>query len=193
MNYTLNYKEQTDETLVFLTLMRDEAAFEELVIRHRKAALLVAKTATRNLHTAEDAVQDAFLCAWQRLDTLKDTSKFGHWVCRIAKYRAINLAKRYRDYIPFDEVENYLAEQTEDITGYYNDRLETELLRDCVEKLSEKIGTVIRMFYFEGLSISDIASKMSLAEGTVKSPCPQVGTRSERNWVIWIKTTRTKP
>lgn len=169
MNYTVNYKDQTDETLVSLTLMRDESAFEELVIRHRKAALLMAKTVTRNIHTAEDAVQDAFLCAWQRLDTLKDAAKFGHWVCRIAKYRAINLAKRYRDYIPFDEVETYLADQTEDVTGYYNDRLETELLRDCVEKLSEKIRTVIHLFYFEGLSVNDIATKMSLAEGTVKS------------------------
>ncbi len=168
-NHAISYREQTDETLVALTLMRHEAAFEELVIRHRKAALLIAGTVTRNLHTAEDAVQDAFLCAWQRLDTLKDASKFGHWVCRIAKYRAINLAKRYKDYIPFDEVENYLAEQSEDIMGYYDDKLETELLRDCVEKLSEKIGTVIRLHYFEGLSVSDIATKMNLAEGTVKS------------------------
>ena len=169
MKPTVKYREQTDETLVALTLMRDEAAFEELVIRHRKAALLMAKTVTRNIHTAEDAVQDAFLCAWQRLDTLKDTAKFGHWVCRIAKYRAINLAKRYKDYIPFDEVETYLADQAEDITGYYDDKLETELLRGCVEKLSEKIGTVIRLHYFEGLSVSDIAKRMSLAEGTVKS------------------------
>lgn len=169
MNSAVNYKEQSDETLVALTLMRDEAAFEELVIRHRRAALLMAKTVTRNIHTAEDAVQDAFLCAWQRLDTLQDADKFGHWVCRIAKYRAINLAKRYRDYIPFDEVETYLADQSEDITDYYNERFETELLRDCVEKLSDKIGTVISLHYFEGLSVSDIAKRMSLAEGTVKS------------------------
>ena len=169
MNSTVHYKEQSDETLVALTLMRDESAFEELVIRHRKAALLIAHTVTRNTYTAEDAVQDAFLCAWQRLDTLKDASKFGPWVCRIAKYRAINLAKRYKDYIPFDEVENYVEDAAEDILGYYNDRLESELLRACVEKLSEKIRTVIRLHYFEGLSVSDIAKRMSLAEGTVKS------------------------
>ena len=169
MNSTVHYKEQSDETLVALTLMRDEAAFEELVIRHRKAALLIANTVTRNTYTAEDAVQDAFLCAWQRLDTLKDAAKFGAWVCRIAKYRAINLAKRYKDYIPFDEVENYVEDAAEDITGYYNDRLESELLLASVEKLSEKIRTVIRLHYFEGLSVSDIAKRMSLAEGTVKS------------------------
>lgn len=80
MKPTVKYREQTDETLVALTLMRDEAAFEELVIRHRKAALLVAHTVTRNTYTAEDAVQDAFLCAWQRLDTLKEPAKFGGWV-----------------------------------------------------------------------------------------------------------------
>ena len=169
MKPSVKYREQTDETLVAMTLMRDEAAFEELVIRHRKAALLVAHTVTRNTYTAEDAVQDAFLCAWQRLDTLKDPAKFGAWVCRIAKYRAVNLAKRYRDYIPFDEVENFLDDTAEDITGYYNDQAERELLLHCVEKLSEKISAVIRLHYFEGLSVSDIAKRMSLAEGTVKS------------------------
>ena len=169
MKPSVKYREQTDETLVAMTLMRDEAAFEELVIRHRKAALLVAHTVTRNTYTAEDAVQDAFLCAWQRLDTLKDPAKFGAWVCRIAKYRAVNLAKRYRDYIPFDEVENFVDDTAEDITGYYNDQAERELLLHCVEKLSEKIGAVIRLHYFEGLSVSDIAKRMSLAEGTVKS------------------------
>lgn len=169
MRSPLNYREQTDEMLVRLTLVRDEAAFEELVKRHERAALLIAQSVTKNLYTAEDAVQDAFLTAWQRLDTLKDPAKFGPWVCRIAKYRAINLAKRYRDYIPFDEVENYVSDVTEDISGYYDDRLETEILRACVEKLSEKIGTVIRLHYFEGLSISDIAKRTRLAEGTVKS------------------------
>ena len=169
MNSIVNYKKHSDETLVALTLMRDEAAFEELVIRHRRAALLIANTVTRNTYTAEDAVQDAFLCAWQRLDTLKDASKFGPWVCRIAKYRAINLAKRYKDYIPFDEVENYVDDAAEDLTGYYNDRLESELLRACVEKLSEKLKVVVHLHYFEGLSVSDIAKRMSLAEGTVKS------------------------
>ncbi|MBQ7910080.1 MAG: RNA polymerase sigma factor [Clostridia bacterium] len=169
MKPTVKYREQTDETLVALTLMRDEAAFEELVIRHRKAALLVAHTVTRNTYTAEDAVQDAFLCAWQRLDTLKDPAKFGGWVCRIAKYRAVNLAKRYRDYVPFDEAENFVGGTAEDITGYYNDQAEKELLLHCVDKLSEKIGTVIRLHYFEGLSVSDIAKRMRLAEGTVKS------------------------
>ena len=120
MRSPLNYREQTDEMLVRLTLVRDEAAFEELVKRHQRAALLIAQSVTKNLYTAEDAVQDAFLTAWQRLDTLKDPAKFGPWVCRIAKYRAINLAKRYRDYIPFDEVENYVSDVTEDISGYYD-------------------------------------------------------------------------
>ena len=138
MRSPLNYREQTDEMLVLLTLARDESSFEELVIRHRKAALLIAQQVTRNLFTAEDAVQDAFLTAWQRLDTLRDPSKFGPWVCRIARYRAINLAQRYRDYVPFEEVENHLEDPAENIAGYYDDRCEIELLHACVEKLYPK-------------------------------------------------------
>lgn len=165
----MNVKDQSDETLVSLTLLGNEYAFEELVKRHQKAAMSVAMGVTKNKYTAEDAVQDAFVSAWEKLDTLRDPSRFGAWVCRIAKYRAINLAVRYRDYISFDIVENFEAERDEDICGYYNDEREKEKLRECVEGLSEKIRTVIRLYYFECLSVAEIAQRMSLSSGTVKS------------------------
>ena len=42
------------------------------------------------------------------------------------------------------------------------------LAASCVEKLSEKIGAVIRLHYFEGLSVAEIADRMRISEGTVK-------------------------
>ena len=165
----MNFKDQNDATLVDLTLLGNESAFETLVLRWQKPAMLCATAVTSNHYTAEDAVQDAFVTAWQRLDTLRDKDKFGAWVCRIARYRAINLAMRYRDYIPFELVENTENEAYEDFFGYFNDEGECEKLRIHVENLSDKVKTVIKMFYFQGLSIESISKATNLSVGTVKS------------------------
>ncbi|MBQ8408679.1 MAG: RNA polymerase sigma factor [Clostridia bacterium] len=165
----MNYKDQNDATLVDLTLLGNESAFEELVKRWQTVAMRIAVSVTNNHYTAEDAVQDAFVTAWQRLDTLRDKSKFGAWVCRITRYRTINLATRYRDFIPFELIENSDQDLYEDLFGYFNDDRECEKLHMHVENLSEKLKTVIKMFYFEGLSLENISKKTNLSVGTVKS------------------------
>ena len=165
----MNYKDQNDASLVELTLLGNERAFEELVKRWQSAAMKSAVSITSNHYTAEDAVQDAFVTAWQRLDSLRDREKFGAWICRIASYRAINLAIRYREHIPFDLIENTEHEAFDDIIGYYDNELESKELLYHVENLSEKVKSVIKMFYFEGLSVETISKKMDLAVGTVKS------------------------
>lgn len=165
----MNYKDQNDASLVELTLLGNERAFEELVKRWQSAAMKSAVSITSNHYTAEDAVQDAFVTAWQRLDTLRDREKFGAWICRIARYRAINLAIRYREHIPFDLIENTEHEAFDDLIGYYDNELESKELMYHVENLSEKVKSVIKMFYFEGLSVETISKKMDLAVGTVKS------------------------
>ena len=77
-------KEQKDETLVDLTLLGNDAAYEELVIRYGKLVNSVAYRITGNKYSAEDAAQDAFVSAWMKLDTLNEREKFSSWVCRIA-------------------------------------------------------------------------------------------------------------
>ena len=57
------YNDKNDEVLVELTLLGDEKAFEELVIRHEKAVKGTAHKVTGNEFSAEDASQDAFVSA----------------------------------------------------------------------------------------------------------------------------------
>jgi len=85
------YNDKKDDTLVELTLLGNEKAYEELVRRHEKAVLGTAYKVTENRYSAEDASQDAFVSAWVNLDSLRDRKKFGSWVCSIAKNHARNL------------------------------------------------------------------------------------------------------
>ena len=95
-----NYKEHRDGALVELTLLGNEKAYEELVIRHQNAVKGTAFKVTGNEYSAEDASQDAFVSAWMHLDSLRDRERFGSWVCSIAKNCARTLVSHYRSCAP---------------------------------------------------------------------------------------------
>ena len=173
-----NYKEHRDSILVDMTLLGDERAFEELVKRHEKNVKGTAYKTTGNSFSAEDAAQDAFVSAWLNLDTLSDRDKFGSWVCSIAKNHARNLVRKYQNAAA--DISLTLLEEV-DLTGSDESGLlellssasigEAERdsrLHEALDTLSEKIRETINLHYFEGLSIAEIALRLSLPAGTVK-------------------------
>ena len=86
---------ETDDELVRRSRRGDREAFSQLVDRYEKSALGVAHAILRSWHDAADAVQDAFVRAYQKLNRLWQPSKFGAWFLRIVRRQALwNLRKR---------------------------------------------------------------------------------------------------
>ena len=163
-------RNESDETLVLLTLAGEQTAYEILVTRYQKAVVASAAGITKNHFMAEDAAQDAFVTAWMKLNTLQEPKKYGAWVCRIAKNCAINMLNRYRSYVPMDTVENLdLSDH-----GAYNPAElyvlseERDEVNQTIELLPEKVQQIICLHYFEGLAVSEIADRMRISESTVK-------------------------
>ncbi|MEK8127722.1 sigma-70 family RNA polymerase sigma factor [Paenibacillus filicis] len=69
-------------------------AFGELVRKHRAAALGVANRMVRDVHMAEDVVQDALIRAFIHLGTLMDAGKFAPWLHRIVRNQALLKLRR---------------------------------------------------------------------------------------------------
>ncbi len=172
------YNNEKDDRLVEMTLLGNEKAFEELVVRYEKKVIGTAYKVTGNRYSAEDASQDAFVSAWIRLDRLKNGEKFGSWVCSIAKNCARDIVLHYSNTAA--DISLDLLENTS-LIG----RCESELLMDldlsafaeserderlyaAVASLSEKIKEAINLHYFEGLTVREISQKLSVPEGTVK-------------------------
>ncbi len=165
-----------DEVLVEMTLLGNSGAYEELVIRHEKAVKGTAYKVTGNEYSAEDASQDAFVSAWMHLDSLRDRSRFGPWVCSIAKNCARNVYSHYKSAIP--DISLHLLEYSELSTeeddelsllfSRYAEKEQSEKLHAAIDELSEKIRRVIMLHYFEGYSVAEIAETLSLPAGTVK-------------------------
>ena len=161
---------QSDQNLVMLTLAGDQTAYEVLVTRYQKAVIAAAASVTKNHFMAEDAAQDAFVTAWIKLNMLQDPQKFGSWVCRIAKNCAINMVNRYRGFVSWDDVDNlaFLDDPAQNPAELYALSEQQDEVDRSIEKLPETVKQIIRLHYFEDLSIAEIADRMRMPEGTVK-------------------------
>lgn len=148
-----------------MTLLGNMNAFEELVRRYERAVKDAAYRVTGNRFSAEDAAQDALVCAWMQLSTLREKEKFGGFVCAIARHRAQDYLRRYRASIPplsLDALLFQVGEMTDD-----GERLKSEL-REAVDALKEPVRETVKLRYFEGYSVKEIAARQALPEGTVK-------------------------
>ncbi len=164
------YQNASDETLVMLTLAGEQTAYEILVTRYQKAVIASAISVTKNHFMAEDAAQDAFVTAWMKLNTLQEPKKYASWVCRIAKNCALNMISRYRSFLPFDVVDNLnvFNDGAENPAELYALSEERNEVNKSIEMLPEKVRQIIRLHYFDDLSIAEIADRMRISEGTVK-------------------------
>ena len=164
------HQNETDETLVLLTLAGNQQAYEHLVKRYQKAVVASALSITKSQFMAEDAAQDAFVTAWMKLNVLQEPKKYGAWVCRIAKNCALNMISRYRSFIPLDLVDNMdiFDDVTQNPMELYTLSEEKSEVNKSMEKLPERVREIIYLHYFEELSIAEIADRMRISEGTVK-------------------------
>jgi RNA polymerase sigma-70 factor (ECF subfamily) len=74
----------------------DAAAFEALVRAHLRAAFAVALAVLGNAADAEDVAQDAFVAAFEQLDTCRNPDRFAGWLVQIVRNRALNALQSRR-------------------------------------------------------------------------------------------------
>ncbi len=164
------YQNQSDETLVMLTLAGEQTAYEVLVTRYQKAVISSAMVVVKNHFMAQDVAQDAFVTAWMKLNTLQEPNKYGSWVCRIAKNCALNMISRYRSYLPLETVEhiNVIGVAMENPAEIVAMSQEKNEVNQSVEMLPKKVRQIIELYYFHNFSIAEIADQMRISQGTVK-------------------------
>ncbi|NLV59459.1 MAG: sigma-70 family RNA polymerase sigma factor [Clostridiales bacterium] len=128
----------------------------QAVHAHMRSVARVAYTYVRNIQDAEDIAQDTFLAYLRSGKRFTTAEHEKAWLLRVCINKSRNLLKsgwqRSRNPLPED-----LASPS---------REESPVLA-CVLALEEKYRLPIHLFYYEGYSIKDIASTLSLPVGTV--------------------------
>jgi RNA polymerase sigma-70 factor (ECF subfamily) len=94
-----------DLDLVHASKRGDLAAFEQLVKRYDRRLFRISQTVTHNREDSEDAVQEAFLKAFQNLAEFREDSQFSTWLIRITVNQSLMKLRKQRAQkeFPLDE------------------------------------------------------------------------------------------
>lgn len=146
----------------------DEAAFFELYSLYAKTMLNVSYRIVNNRAEAEDILQEAFLSAFQNINTFSEKVSFGSWLKRIVVNRSIDvLRKQKHDLIQMDQIEQFQSEEKEDADEDSSFSIAT--VRKCIQQLPNGYRIVLSLYLIEGYSHKEIAEILNVKEATSKS------------------------
>jgi RNA polymerase sigma factor (sigma-70 family) len=167
LRVALNPRERSDrELLAQFATNRDEDAFEELVRRHGRMVLSVARRVTGSQQDAEDAFQAAFLVLARRATHIKQPEQLANWLYGVAYRTALEARAARRRVLehPVSAIPETAAKISVDDSSDLRRVIDEELAR-----LPEKYRAAVVMCDLEGLPRAEAASSLKIPEGTLSS------------------------
>jgi RNA polymerase sigma-70 factor (ECF subfamily) len=159
-----NYNESE---LVSQAQRGDRSAFGDLVRHHRSGVINVVYRMCGDVQLAEDAAQEAFIRAWQKLPGYQPRSPFRNWLYRIATNVALDTLRRERETVDLDDVP--LQTPYAGPESAVENAEQAELVRAAVLALPPASRAVLVLREYEGLSYRQIAETLGIPLGTVMS------------------------
>ena len=169
-----------DLDLVHASKNGDVAAFEQLVKRYDRKLLRIAQNVTHNREDSQDAVQEAFLKAFQHLGEFREDSQFSTWLIRITLNQSLMKVRKQRRSIrevppeeDFQSGENMLPIEVADWAPNPEQLYRASELRDILIKALRELRPILSVVFvlrdIEGLSIAETAEVLSLSHSAVKA------------------------
>ena len=163
---------KTIKELVLSAKNGNKKAFDKLYKLTSNDVWFTCVSLLKDEENAKDIMQETYITAFLKLDTLKDEEKFCGWLTAIATNKCKNKLKGKVEYQIDDEVLITEAETDElMLPEEYITKTEKRkvLLQIMEDTLSFNQYQTVLMFYFDEMSISEIAQGLEISEGTVKS------------------------
>ncbi|QDT63669.1 RNA polymerase sigma factor [Calycomorphotria hydatis] len=165
-----------DEQLIEACLAGKGEAFGQLVERHQHRLFGVLVKMLGSAEEARDVAQDAFVQAYQKLETFRGGSAFSTWLTRIAINAAISRKRRHRreqtslDAARADHGLEPTDPHTETQPSHAMEQLERQqLVQQALAALPEEFRIVLVLKEMEGMKYDEIADSIGIPIGTVRS------------------------
>jgi RNA polymerase sigma-70 factor (ECF subfamily) len=170
---------EDDLLLVHATRRGDASAFEKLVNKYDRKLLRIAQGVTHNREEAEDAVQEAFFKAYQKLDQFQEHAKFSTWLIRIVlneaflKLRKRRMAREESLEVDFQSDTDIrpmdVADWSPNPQELYSAAEFREILMKCLLGLQPALRIVFILRDIEELSIVETGAALGLSAVAVKA------------------------
>ena len=161
-------------TLVRTAQGGDSASFAELYNLYYQKVFAFIRTIVRNSADAEDILQLTFLNAWRNLDQLSDPAAFNTWIQVIARNLSTSHLRKKNFVLLLDAEKDDTLVDIEDtellLPEVYAEQEDlSRRLGKIIDSLSDVQRQTVMLFYFDQLSVEEIAQVMECSTGTVKS------------------------
>ena len=164
---------ESDAELVDRVQRGDQRAFAELVSRHRVQVfnLAVSILGPAFVPEAEDVAQEVFLKVYRSLKSFRGDAEFGSWVYRITFNRAVNLKSlaRFRKPNLHESALQNLVSPEDRPDQQAETAQRDQALAECIQTLPDAYQSALRLYYWLGKGIGEVAELLGIPENTVKS------------------------
>lgn len=155
------------EELIELCKTKNQSAQLEVYNRYYKAMYNTAYRIVKNSYEAEDIMQDCFLQAFTKLDTLKDISIFGSWLKRIVINNSIHHYRKQikRNETPIDDLLYKIEDNTDDGIGsnYEFTSIKANQILDTMKTLKDNYRIALTLNLIEGYDHEEISEIMNIS------------------------------
>lgn len=167
-----------DDVLVEDAIGGDEQAYSKLVDKYERALYFHILKMIKDREQVEDLVQEAFVKAFNNLNTYSNSYAFSTWLYRIATNHTIDyLRKKKLQTLSIDEpmktrdgeMQMQLPDEDAGADRRIMRKQRQRMVQEAIEDLPEKYRKVIEMRHMEEKSYQEIADVLDLPLGTVKA------------------------
>ena len=181
----------------------DQEALTEIYKISSPAVYKTIRVLIKDEDTVYDILQDTYVKAFTRLNQLQNPDKLIPWLKMIANNLAKDWLKKskpvfFTDIYGGEELEDIPFEESiEDVRSELNPEMAMDqqeakrLVMEILDHLPEDQRVVIGMFYYEEMSVKDIAQTLGVSENTVKSRL-SYGRRKIKEQVLDLEKRGTK-
>jgi RNA polymerase sigma-70 factor (ECF subfamily) len=167
MNLAAADSEASEKDLITQAKTGDRRAFNDLVLQHRAGVVNVVYRMCGDAVLAEDAAQECFIRAWEKLATYRPRAPFRNWLYRIATNCAITMLRREKPTVNIDKMPITDGQIGPERSVERQER--AGAVQQAVLALPPASRSVIILREYEGLSYRDIAQTLDIPIGTVMS------------------------
>lgn len=159
-----------EDELLARIAQADTHAFETLYQEYGSAVYSLAFTLLRDGQAAQEVAQEVFLAIWRgarEFDPQRGTART--WILSLAHHKGVDAVRRQRMRANRPLEEGAVGATTPDISGEVLERVVGEQVRAALQTLSREHREAIVLAYYGGYTQQEIAKRLSVPLGTVKT------------------------
>jgi RNA polymerase sigma-70 factor (ECF subfamily) len=160
------------EQLIELCKSDNQSAQMEVYNRYYRAMYNASIRIVKDSFEAEDIMQDSFLLAFTKLDSLKDVKIFGAWLKRIVINNSIYHYKKNAKYnnVPLDDVIYKVEDNNDGIDSQHEfTTLKAKQVLETIKELKENYQTCLTLHLIEGYDYEEICDILNISQANCRT------------------------